>query len=90
METEPTATTADSVAKKASGWRAPLGTTGIGLVSFPLSFFVGGVGPCGPSSGMGLVLMLVSFVCLPVGILWSAGRYVFQLIRKAFPLLKTD
>jgi hypothetical protein len=63
------------------GWRGPLRTTLIGIASFPLSF-IGGVGPCGPSSPLGLVLMILGVVCLPLGILWFVGRGVFRVARK--------
>jgi hypothetical protein len=71
----------EQVQPKRGGWPGPLRTTIIGIASFPLSF-VGGVGPCGPSSLPGLVLLLVGFICLPAGILWFAGRGMFRLIRR--------
>jgi hypothetical protein len=74
----------EQVPAKIGGWRGPLLITAIGVISFPLSF-VGGWGPCGPSSPVGFLLMLVGFICVPLGILWLAGRGMFRLIRRLIP-----
>ena len=66
-----------SLRSSRAAWRAPLIVLAVSIVCLMLSF-VGPVGPCGPSTLVGWVLMLIGMFGVPIGICWSA----VQLLRK--------
>jgi hypothetical protein len=57
-------------------WKKGLLTVGLGLLAVPVAYMPGG-GPCGPSTPIGLVIMMLGLLSVPIG----AVMFLIGLIK---------